>query len=253
MLAARSMDDLTRARAELLAAGSVTREEDIAVLSCDVSDKERARELIRAALSVFGRIDVLINNAGIIEVGPAENQTVEAYERSMATNFFGALYTTYAALPYLLSKREGAIVNISSIGGKVAVPHLLPYTASKFALTGFSEGLHAEVHRKGIVVTTVCPGLMRTGGEAHAHFVGQADKEKAWFQTSARTPLLSANVHQAANRIFHAVDCGRAELTITPQAWLAARFAGCAPETTALVSGLIHAYLLPSAVIAGPV
>jgi hypothetical protein len=86
---------------------------------------------------------------------------------------------------------------------------------------------------------------MRTGGETHANFAGQVDKEKLWFQTSAQTPLISANVHGAANRIFGAVNAGRAEITITPQAWLAARFAGCAPETTQAIAALVNTYILP--------
>jgi NAD(P)-dependent dehydrogenase (short-subunit alcohol dehydrogenase family) len=248
VLAARNADDLATARGELLSAGSVTNEDDILLVDCDVSDKQQAAGLIAAAMNGFGQIDILINNAGVIEVGPAVNQPIEAYESAMAIDFFGALYATYAALPFFLRKGSGTIVNISSIGGKVAVPHLLPYVAAKFALTGFSEGLHAELRNRGILVTTVCPGLMRTGGETHAHFRGQVDKEKAWFQTSARTPLLSAGVKYAADRIFDAVKLRRSEITITPQAWLAARFAGCAPETTQALCSLINNHLLPDPV-----
>jgi NAD(P)-dependent dehydrogenase (short-subunit alcohol dehydrogenase family) len=246
VLAARDSDELALAREELLSAGSVVNEDHILLVDCDVSDKEQAAGLIAAAINGFGKIDILVNNAGVIEVGPALDQPVDAYERAMAINFFGAVYATYAALPFFLKKGSGAIVNISSIGGKIAVPHLLPYVAAKFALTGFSEGLSAELRNLGILVTTVCPGLMRTGGETHAHFKGQVDKEKAWFQTSARTPLLSANLEHAANRIFNAVTLGRSEITITPQAWLAARFAGCAPETTQALCSLIHTHLLPN-------
>jgi NAD(P)-dependent dehydrogenase (short-subunit alcohol dehydrogenase family) len=245
VLAARSRDDLDLARKELLDVGSVANEDDILLVACDVSDKHQVSGLIAAALESFGALDILINNAGIIEVGPAEDQTVEVFERAMAIDFFGALYATYAALPCMLRRREGAIVNISSIGGKIAVPHLLPYVSAKFALTGFSEGLHAELRHKGIRVTTVCPGLMRTGGEAHAQFAGQVDKEKVWFQTAARTPLISANVHHAASLVFNAVNAGRAEITITPQAWLAALFVGCAPEATQAISALISTYVLP--------
>ena len=246
-LAARNREKLQSARDEILARNPAMHEDDILLIVCDVSDKEQAAGLVRSTLNTFGALDVLINNAGIIEVGPALNQPLATYERAMAVDFFGALYTTYAALPFMLSRKAGAIVNIASIGGKIAVPHLLPYVAAKFALTGFSEGLHAELRHKGIRVTTVCPGLMRTGGEAHAHFVGQVAKEKAWFQTSARTPLLSANVHHAADKIFNAVDHGRAEITITPQAWLAARFVGMAPETSMIVAAFINEYLLPDA------
>ncbi len=245
VLAARNAETLKEARKQLLDSGSVGKEDDVLLVTCDVSDKHQAAQLIATTLATFGRLDILINNAGIIEVGPAENQTVETYEGAMATDFFGAVYTTYAALPYMLRAHAGAIVNISSIGGKIAVPHLLPYVSAKFALTGFSEGLHAELRHKGIRVTTVCPGLMRTGGETHAHFTGQVDKEKLWFQTSAQTPLIAANVGGAANQIFNAVDAGRAEITITPQAWLAARFVGCAPETSQVIAALVNNYLLP--------
>jgi NAD(P)-dependent dehydrogenase (short-subunit alcohol dehydrogenase family) len=248
VLAARNADELATARGELLSAGSVANEDDILLVDCDVSDKQQAAGLIAAAMKGFGHIDILINNAGVIEVGPAVNQPIEAYESAMAIDFFGALYATYATLPFFLRKGSGTIVNISSIGGKVAVPHLLPYVAAKFALTGFSEGLHAELRNRGILVTTVCPGLMRTGGETRAHFRGQVDKEKAWFQTSARTPLLSASVKYAADRIFDAVKLRRSEITITPQAWLAARFAGCAPETTQALCSLINNHLLPDPV-----
>jgi short-subunit dehydrogenase len=125
------------------------------------------------------------------------------------------------------------------------MPHMLPYVASKFALVGFSEGLHAELRHKGVRVTTVCPGLMRTGGEAHADYTGQTKKEQQWFTLAARTPVLTASVNHAANKIYNAVAAGRAEITITPQAWLAARIAGIAPETTQYLASLANHLLLP--------
>jgi short-subunit dehydrogenase len=248
VLAARSKEQLEEAKRELLASGSIVSEEDVLIVSCDLTDQQQAKGLIDTVLQAFGTFHVLINNAGVIEVGPMEDQPLKAYERAMAINFFGAVYTTYAALPTLLGNKAGAIVNISSIGGKLAVPHLMPYVASKFALTGFSEGLHAELHRKGVRVTTVCPGLMRTGGERHAHFYGSIDKEKKWFQTAARTPLLTASARNAANQIFKAVASGKTELTITPQAWLAARFVGVAPGMTQALSAFFNEYLLPASV-----
>ena len=250
ILTARDEHELHHARLSLLERGVVANEDDILLVGADLTDAEQSQGLIAAAVNAFGRIDVLINNAGIINVGPFEDQAIEAYHRAMQTNFFAALYTVSAALPYLLeskrsSGRDASIVNISSIGGKIAVPHLLPYVASKFALTGFSEGLHSELRHKGVRVTTVCPGLMRTGGEVHAHFTGQVEKEKRWFQVSATTPLLSADVKHAANRIFNAVEAGRAEITITPQAWLAARFAGLCPESYQVLSALVNEWVLP--------
>ena len=251
VLAARDFNELTRARQTLLARRIVQSAEDILLIPADLTDAGQATKLIEHAIGHFGRIDILINNAGVIEVGPVENQPIAAYHRAMATNFFAALYTTHAALPHLLSRKrtgggDASIVNIASIGGKIPVPHLLPYVASKFALVGFSEGLHAELRHKGVRVTTVCPGLMRTGGEAHADYTGQVKKEQRWFTLAARTPVVAASVTHAANRIFHAVAAGRAEITITPQAWIAARIAGQAPATTQYIASLANQFLLPA-------
>ena len=250
ILAARDVEELITARRTLLDRGAVQSAYDVLLIPADLTDAAQAVSLIDHAVSHFGRIDVLINNAGIIEVGPVENQPIAAYRRAMATNFFAALHTTHAALPHLLRRNpihgDAAIVNIASIGGKVAVPHLLPYVASKFALVGFSEGLHAELRHKGIGVTTVCPGLMRTGGEAHADYTGQTKKEQRWFTLAARTPVLTTSVRHAANKIYNAVAAGRAEITITPQAWLAARVAGLAPETTQYLASLANHLLLPA-------
>jgi NAD(P)-dependent dehydrogenase (short-subunit alcohol dehydrogenase family) len=216
----------------------------------DVADEASVDGMWKTIAENYGRIDILINNAGIIEVGPVENQPIAAYRRAMATNFFAALHTTHAALPHLLRRNpirgDAAIVNIASVGGKFAVPHMLPYVASKFALVGFSEGLHAELRHKGIRVTTVCPGLMRTGGEAHADYTGQTKKEQRWFNLAARTPVLATSVRHAANKIYNAVAAGRGEITITPQAWLAARAAGLAPETTQYLASLANHLLLPA-------
>jgi short-subunit dehydrogenase len=246
VLAARNEGQLQEAERSLLSAGSVADARDILLVACDLSEAKQAAYLIEETLGCFGVPDILINNAGIIEVGPVESQPLEVFERAMAVNFFSALYTIHAVLPSLLRRRRGSIVNISSVGGKVAVPHLLPYVASKFALTGLSEGLHSELRQKGIRVTTVCPGLMRTGGEDHAHFRGRVEKEAAWFKTAARTPLLTASAEHAANVVFDAVNRGRAEVTITPQAWLAARFAGLAPETTQLMNAVVNRWILPA-------
>ena len=249
VLAARNHDELVRAQQTLLEHKAIQTSEDVLLVPGDLTDAAQATTLIEQAIEHFGRIDVLINNAGIIEVGPVEDQPLAAYRRAMATNFLATLYTTHAALPYLLNRgrneRDAAIVNISSIGGKVAVPHLLPYTASKFALTGFSEGLHAELRHKGVRVTTVCPGLMRTGGEENALFTGQAKKEKRWFTLAAKSPVITASAKYAANRIYNAVAAGRAEITITPQAWLAARAASVAPGTTQYITSLANHFLLP--------
>jgi NAD(P)-dependent dehydrogenase (short-subunit alcohol dehydrogenase family) len=249
ILASRNLDELQSARLTLLDRGAIDSPDDALLIPADLTDPAQAAMLVDHAVAHFGRIDILINNAGVIEVGPVENHPLAAYTRAMATNFFAALHTTHAALPHLLKRQPGApkaaIVNICSIGGKFAMPHMLPYVASKFALVGFSQGLHAELRHKGVRVTTVCPGLMRTGGEAHAEFTGRQKQEQRWFTLAARTPILAASARHAANKIYKAVTNGRAEITITPQAWLAARIAGLAPETTQYLASLANRLLLP--------
>ena len=251
ILAARDPDELERARNLLLERQAISSAHDVLLAQTDLNDPAQAKALVDRSIVHFGHIDVLINNAGIIEVGPVEDQPLEAYRRAMQTNFFAALSTIHAALPSMLARfrehgKRSAIVNIASIGGKFAMPHLLPYVASKFALTGFSEGLHAELRHKGVRVTTVCPGLMRTGSHVQATFTGDRDKEYRWFALGATTPLIAASTTQAAERIFQAVRTGRAEITITPQAWLAARIMGLAPETTQQIAALVNQLLLPS-------
>ena len=253
VLAARSQDELDEAQTKLLAIHAHLKPEDFYLVACDLSQPAECRRLIDVTFNRFGRLDVLVNNAGVIDVGPVEAMTAELFEQTMAINFFAAFHTAFYALPRLLAQepaagwaRRAAIVNISSIGGKFSVPHMLPYSAAKFALTGFSEGLHAETRGKGVRVTTVCPGLMRTGGEAYAKFRGNIAGEKAWFNFAAKTPGVATTPEHAADRIFAAVAQGRAEITITPQAWLGARFAGVFPETLQWLNGITNEYILPA-------
>jgi short-subunit dehydrogenase len=247
------MEELQQAQATLLARHPHLTPDDILLVAADLAQPAECQRLIAETLSRFGRIDVLVNNAAVIEVGPVESQTLAIFERTMQINFFAALYTTWAALPHmrtqapLTGSRRAAIVNIASVGGKIAVPHMLPYSAAKFALVGFSEGLHAELRGKDILVTTVCPGLMRTGGEDHAQFVGNIAAEKKWFMFAATTPGITTTAAHAANVIHAAVARNRAEITITPQAWLAARFGGLAPETLQLANALTNQHILPKA------
>jgi len=253
VLASRNLTELQQAQATLLAKYAHLRPEDFHLVAADLAKPEECQRLVAEAIDRYGRIDVLVNNAAIIDVGPVESQTLEIFEQTMQINFFAALYTTWAALPHLRKQtplagtRRASIVNIASIGGKIAVPHMLPYSAAKFALVGFSEGLHAELRHKGIRVTTVCPGLMRTGGEDHAKIVGDVEFERRWFMFAANTPGIAVTAKYAANKIFHAVAAGRAEITISPQAWLAARFGGVFPETLQYLNAFTNEHVLPKA------
>jgi short-subunit dehydrogenase len=158
----------------------------------------------------------------------------------MESHFWASLHTTLAVLPSMRLRKSGRIVNISSIGGKVSVPHLLPYCVSKFALTGLSEGLRAELLEDGIYVTTVIPGLMRTGSPRHAQFKGQHRAEHAWFALSDSLPGISMSAERAARKIVDGFRYGEAEVTLGLPAWLAARFHGLFPGMTADLLGLVH-------------
>jgi hypothetical protein len=135
---------------------------------------------------------------------------------------------------------DGRIVNITSIGGKVALPHLLPYGCAKFAAVGFSEGMRAELAKDNIKVTTVVPGLMRTGSHANAAFKGDHRKEYSWFALCATLPFASMDAHRAAKRIVDAAARGTAEIILTPQAQLLALAHGVAPGTTTDILGIAN-------------
>ena len=214
-LLARNREELMRAK-EDLDGGTVL------AITCDVGDRSQVRQAVDIVVQHFGRVDVLINNAGIIQVGPLEHMTYGDYHQAMNVHFWGALHCTEAVLPHMRQRRSGRIVNIASIGGLIAVPHLAPYTASKFALVGYSDAVRAEVARDGIRVTTVCPGLMRTGSAINALVKGRHEAEFAWFATLSSLPLVSIDATRAARKIVDAASRGTPHLTITPQARLAA-------------------------------
>src|SRR6185312_1006001 len=168
VICARNEQELAHAEQELEQHGA-----EIFNLACDISDHLQVENLVQQATAKFGRIDVLVNNAGIITVGPLMAQTLQDFKESMDIMFWGAYYSTMAVLPQMLERKSGRIVNITSIGGKVSVPHLLPYDSAKFAMVGFSEGLRAEMAKEGIKVVTIVPGLMRTGSQVNAYFKGK--------------------------------------------------------------------------------
>jgi NAD(P)-dependent dehydrogenase (short-subunit alcohol dehydrogenase family) len=142
------------------------------------------------------------------------------FEEAMAIHHWGPFYAMQAAIPYMRQQGGGRIINISSVGGAVAVPHLAPYVASKFAFTGLSDAFRHELAHENILVTTVTPGLMRTGSHVNAHFRGDHRKEYAWFSILGANPLVSISSENAARQILEAGRYGRPSLVITPQARL---------------------------------
>jgi NAD(P)-dependent dehydrogenase (short-subunit alcohol dehydrogenase family) len=210
---------------------------------CDVKDPLQVNVAVKATVQAFGRLDVVINNAGVISTMPYENSGAAEFDDAMETHFWGAHNVIQAALPYLKHFGGGRILNVSSIGGKVAVPHLAPYCASKFALLGYSKTLRAELTRYNIYVTTISPGLMRTGSIGHAQVKGQVEKEFSWFAWSSSLPFLTVNAEQAAREILEAGREGRAELVISWPAKAAVTFQNFFPELFADLSSLANRLL----------
>jgi NAD(P)-dependent dehydrogenase (short-subunit alcohol dehydrogenase family) len=237
-ICARDEQELEQARMDLEKFGV-----DVLSVPCDVTNRESVNKMIATVNDRFGAIDVLINNAGVIQVGPIEVMTPEDFEQAMQAHFWGPLNTILAVLPSMRRRKAGRIVNISSIGGKVSVPHLVPYSASKFALVGLSKGLRAELIKDGIFVTTVCPGLMRTGSPRNADFKGKHRFEYAWFSISDALPLLTVSAENAARQIVDACRQGRGELVISIPAKVAVKFDALFPELTSQMLALTNRFL----------
>lgn len=237
-ICARDEEELKQAEQDLHAHGT-----PVLTVACDITRHDEVKQLVRKVIDRFGAIDVLINNAGAIQVGPMETMTLDDYEHAMKLHYFGPLYAILETLPGMKERGEGRIVNISSIGGKLSLPHLLPYSASKFALVGLSEGLRSELAKDSITVTTVCPGLMRTGSPPNADFKGQHRAEYAWFSISDSLPLVTLSAENAARQILDACRRGDAEVVLGVPYQLASAFHGLFPGLTADLLGLVNRLL----------
>jgi NAD(P)-dependent dehydrogenase (short-subunit alcohol dehydrogenase family) len=238
-ICARDAVELERARLNFANFGH-----DVFAVPCDVSDKVQVEELIGAVVGRFGRLDILVNNAGVIQVGPAETMNLVDFQHAMAVNFWGVVHTSLAAAREMKDRGGGGrIVNITSLGGTVAVPHLLPYDAAKFAARGFSEGLRVELVRDGISVTTVVPGLMRTGSYTNAMFKGQQDSEFGWFSLAANARLTSMDARRAARRIVKAAKLRTPEVVLGWQAKLLRVAQGLFPNTLSRVLSAVNRFL----------
>lgn len=237
-ICARSEDELAHARADLLNYGR-----HVLALPCDVTDQAAVERLVADVTNHFGQIDILVSNAGTIQVGPVQNMRVSDFRDAMDLMFWGVLYPTLAVLPQMRNRKAGTLVTITSIGGKVAVPHLLPYSCAKFAATALSEGLHAELASSGIHAMTVLPGTLRTGSYVNAEYRGRVEDELEWFAKSEMSLLNSMDPDRAASRILRGIKRREAEIILTAGAQVAARTHGSLPELTLSVLGVINRFL----------
>jgi NAD(P)-dependent dehydrogenase (short-subunit alcohol dehydrogenase family) len=228
VIAARDEAELSEARRDLESRGA-----EVLAYRCDVGVATEVQAAVAAARGHFGPIDLLVNVAGLIHVGPAESMTLDNFRDALAVNFWGPLHAMDAVIGEMRARRRGRIVNITSIGGVLAVPHLLPYACAKAAAIALSDGLGAELRRDGVNVTTVIPGLMRTGSTPNAFFKGDAPRELAWFRWLSTSPVSAMSARRAARRIVGAAARGDSQLVLTVSA-KAGRLAG------ALAPGLLR-------------
>lgn len=199
-LCARTPEDLELTKVELKSMGG-----DVLVGACDVSKKEEVDHFVEEVLGRFGKIDIVINDAGIIMVGSMESFTRAEFESAMNVMYWGIVNTTEAVLPSMKRNGFGQIVNVTSIGGVVSIPHLSPYCSAKFAATGYSLGISSELRSQGIYVTTIVPGLMRTGSYVNALFQKGNRKEFKLFSAMSTAPVITISTDKAVREIILAI------------------------------------------------
>ncbi len=219
---------------------------DVLPIRCDVRSRKDLTRTIARIRERFGRIDVLVNNAGVIQVGPFAQMTERDFAEAMGTYFWGPLRLIRAVAPLMRDQGGGHIINISSVGGRVAVPHMAPYVAGKFALAGLTDVLHAELSVDGIKVTGVYPLTMRTGSPFNVVVKGQTDKEFGWFLLGDSLPLLSMDAERAAHMIVRRSARGKAHVVPGFQARIAEVGDAAFPNTVSAFRRLV-ARALPAA------
>ena len=239
-ICARDDAELERARQELKRIGR-----HVLTYKCDVTDRAAVNDMVQRVVQDYGGIDIVVNNAGMISVGPLDSMTLGDFEKSMNANFWGPLHVSWSVLPHMREQGGGHIVNVTSFAGKVPVPHLVPYNCSKAAFVSLSEGMRTELANDGIDVTTVVPGLIHTGSPVNAEFKGDAAKEFAWFSAgdSMRTTSMSAD--RAARLIVGAVRQGGGEVTLGWQARFIRVIHALAPNVVGNAVSLFNRLLPP--------
>jgi len=240
VLGARSETEL-RAATDQLARDGISAHAKV----MDVGDVEQVEAVVAGVEREIGPIEVLLCVAGVIQVGPLTALDRADFVQAVDVMLWGPINTALAVLPAMRRRGHGRIGIVSSVGGLISAPHLLPYSTAKHGAVGFSRGLRSELAGTGISVTTVAPGLMRTGSHLRAQFRGDLRREYAWFATAATMPVLSMDAARAARRIVNGVLKGRPVVVTTPLAHVAPRVDALAPRLGAGVLSLT-ARLLPT-------
>jgi NAD(P)-dependent dehydrogenase (short-subunit alcohol dehydrogenase family) len=204
---------------------------------CDVREQDAVSRVVDEVVDTEGRLDAAFHVAGVIQVGHIDTVTLGHFHDAVDTMLWGPVHLALAAIPPMRDAGRGRLGIVSSVGGLVAVPRLVPYSVAKFGAVGLAEGLYAELAGTGVTVTAVTPGLMRTGGHTHARFVDDS-ADYAWFTPLASLPGVSISAERAARRIVSGVLAGRPTVELTPLTIVGRRVHGLAPATTVRMMGL---------------
>lgn len=242
VICSRTADRNEKAKTELEELGA-----EVLALTVDLSEPKAVAKMIKKTISHYGHIDVVINNAGIIQAGPQEDMDLKDYEDAMNSNFWAPLHVMKAVIPHFKDQSGGRIVNVTSIGGKVAVPHMLPYTASKHALVGLSEGMNIELKKDNIHVTTVVPFLMQTGSGENIMVKGDESESIGGFMKEAsNSALFAQDAEVSAKKIIGAIEYGESEVALSVIAKAATLLQGVAPGWLGIIMGAATNYMKPN-------
>ncbi len=204
----------------------------------DVSKRDDVEKLCQAAIKEFGRVDILMNNAGVGLTCELKDMSQEDWEWIMGVNFWGTVYTLHYLLPHMIERKSGHIVNVSSGAGLMGLPAAGAYTASKFALVGLTEVLRTELERFGIGVTAVCPSVIRTN-------IFDSMPVKGFKKEVAQPPAIFRKTPEsAAKQIIRAVKWNQAVLVITANARILYYIKRVSPTLSRKVAGSIFKEVL---------
>ena len=212
VMAARHADCLEAAANEVRSLGR-----DALTVPTDVRDPAQVEQLVQQAIAHFGEIDVLVNNAGIWFLGSVESASLEDWHTIIDTNVWGYIHLIHALLPHFLQRKQGMIVNVSSIGGITPIPYQVPYTTSKYAVTGLSQSLQAELKPKGIQVCGIYPSFIRSQVLERAVIRGNSAETESdrreMVEKSIQLPMIE-KPEDVANAIYDAVVHRRSDVTV---------------------------------------
>ena len=202
---------------------------DVFGMACDASDPAQVEAFIQGVFSQFGAVDILVNNAGQVFFGPAAELRPEDLESAIRNIFWVHYRPTMAVLPHMRARGFGRIVNVTSVAGKIPIPHHAAYVVGKHAATGWSEVLTVELRKDGILVSTITPPPLDDGAPLHAHFNGHEEEEFKWFARGLTSMWSASSTDRAARVVVDAAIHGDRQRTISLGSWLAARAQGVAP------------------------